>query len=195
MYFAEFVINPSTYSVQINTFVVPTTLPTGYLAPTNWTFPKFAGSVPVISMDNPVINGTQASRFNELIGYSKTFTTDATIQVAGYTSNSYQSSVAPQIQPNPVLYVAASNIENKYASPSSIIGTISPSVAFGDMINEVPPQFAWNKLLPGTYNGIRVSLLGADIGQIKILDPNITIVLVIRDKNDSGISDALKSIK
>ena len=195
MYFAEFVVNPSNYSIQINTYAIPTTIPTGYLSPTNWRAPIGANYAPVISTYDTTyspIRTNTISNFYKIIGYSQIFATNSQITNVSFTANSYTSSVAPQVQPNPVLYASVSNIENKYATPSSIIGTVSPSVAFGDLITEIPPQFAWNKMLPGTYNGLRLALLGSDISQIKILDPNITIVLVIRDIKDNGLKDALE---
>jgi hypothetical protein len=36
VYYAEFLVNPTRYAVQINTFSFPTSLPTGYALPSNW---------------------------------------------------------------------------------------------------------------------------------------------------------------
>jgi len=97
---------------------------------------------------------------------------------------SFLSSVAPNVQPNSVAYVAISNITNPYANPSSIIYSISPDVAFGELISQIPPQFCWTSLLQGTYNQLRVQLLGNDFQPLKILDPVMTIMLSIRDKSE-----------
>jgi len=178
MYFIEMVINQSEYAVQVNQFEID--IPVGFTAPNpayfgaGGVFPKTA------TVDITNVNLTPL-RFGNLIGFPG----------AILTSESQLSTVAPQIQPNPVLYVSISNIENKYASPSTIIGVVSPQVAFGELIVEVPPQFAWNKMFPGTYNGLRLSLTASNSSQIEILDPNITIVLVIRDRNDINIKDVL----
>jgi hypothetical protein len=82
------------------------------------------------------------------------------------------------------VYLSVSNINNPYSVPNSIIYAISPNVAFGSQIIEVPPQFAWNGLLAGTYAEIRLQFLGSDFSPLQILDPNITILLAIRNKND-----------
>jgi hypothetical protein len=87
--------------------------------------------------------------------------------------------------------MSISNIQNRYSIPSSIIYSLSPAVSFGEQINEYPPQFAWNKLLAGTYNEIRLTFLGVDRQPIPILDPNMTIVLVIRDTKDNGLQDLI----
>jgi hypothetical protein len=79
------------------------------------------------------------------------------------------------------LLVTISNIDNKYANPSSIIYSISPTVAIGQLIVEKPPEFAWNEMISGTINELRVQLLGTDLSQVQIKDPNMTIVLVIKE--------------
>jgi hypothetical protein len=120
--------------------------------------------------------------------------TISTLDTAG-VNRSYLSSIAPQIQPNSSIYFSISNIENKYAIPNSIIYSLNPSVAFGQQINEYPPQFAWNKLLNGTYNNIRLQILGIDFQALTILDPSITIVLVIRDTKDNGLLDVVNRVQ
>ena len=80
-----------------------------------------------------------------------------------------------------------SNIDNKYAQPTSIIYSIVPTVAVGEIITERPPQFMWNKLIDGMYNEIRLTLLGTNLQPITILDPNMTILLTIRDKDDAAL--------
>ncbi len=74
-----------------------------------------------------------------------------------------------------------SNIDNIYANPSSVIYSLSPSVAIGELIVEKPPQFNFNKLLRGTYNELRLQFLGTDLQPVQIKDPNMTILLTIRD--------------
>jgi hypothetical protein len=176
VYYAEFIVNPNRYSVQINTFPVPTSLPTGWTAPLADTaagLAAFAG-FPTTSI-TPVITliGNFAKLFGYVAGYATT--TSATLNL------SFNSSTAPNIQPNASLFLAISNISNKYANPSSIIYNVTPNVGFGEQIQERPPEFGWNKLLEGTYNQLRIQLLGSDLSPVQVLDPNMTIVLVIKE--------------
>jgi hypothetical protein len=180
VYYAEMIVNPTRYAVQVNTFPVPTALPAG------WTLPSGFAGFPTTSV-SPVL--TFPANFNKLIGFAPNFaTTPASI------NQSFLSSVAPQVQPNPSIYLAISNIANKYAIPSSIIYSISPAVAFGEQIIDTPPQFGWNKLLSGTYNELRVQLLGQDLQPLPILDPNMTILLCLRDIKDGGAGELLDRI-
>jgi hypothetical protein len=78
-----------------------------------------------------------------------------------------------------------SNIDNDYAQPTGIIYTIIPSVGIGEIINEKPPAFIWNKLINGTYNELRINLLGTNLSPIKINDPSMVFVFVIREATEN----------
>ena len=190
VYYAEFLVNPNRYAIQVNTFPVPTTLPTGWSVPVASTASGTAGWVgfPTTTF-NPSL--TFPANFCYIVGYAPNFSTSSNTGVG--TNLSYLSSTAPQVQPNSSVYVSISNIQNKYAVPNSIIYSLSPSVAFGEQIAERPPQFAWNKLLSGTYNELRLTFLGIDKSPIPILDPTMTVILVIRDTKDLGIQDLVSN--
>jgi hypothetical protein len=185
VYYAEFLINANRYAVQINTFPVPTTLPVG------WSIPvadPASGSAGWVGFPTTTFNPSLIipANLNAILGFTTPvpFTTPLNSGVG--TNLSFTSNTAPQVQPNSSVYLSISNIQNKYAIPNSIIYSLSPSVAFGEQINEYPPQFAWNKLLSGTYNELRLQILGINFQPLTILDPNMTIVLVIRDTKDMG---------
>jgi len=209
VYYAEFLINPSKYAVQINTFPVPTSTGWTYNAGTlqwtgnsgteyaGWTTPvadTASGSAGFVGFATATFNPqlTIPNNLNKILGFTSPNPFITSLNTGVGTNLSYISNVAPQVQPNSSVYIAISGIDNKYAVPNSIIYSLSPNVAFGAQINEYPPQFAWNKLLSGTYNEIRLSILGLNFQPIKILDPNMSIVLVIRDTKDiGGLSDII----
>ena len=188
VYYAQFIVNPARYAVQINTFLFPTALPAGFTNPAGLAFPA--------ATFNPSI--ILPASINVILGYVAGFTTNPNIGNA-YTppvgdefvsklangTLSYISTQAPNIQPNSSLLVALSNIDNAYAQPSSLIYTIVPSVAVGEIINERPPNFIFNKLIEGTYNELRLTILGTDLAPLRIRDPQITIVLVIKNKSEN----------
>jgi hypothetical protein len=186
VYYAEFIVNPERYAIQINTFLFPTALPALWTNPAGVAFPP--------QSFNPIV--TIPAEFNTLIGYVAGFATDQNLNnayvppVSPYVSKlangtlSYISTSAPNIQPNSSILFSLSNIDNAYASPSSILYSIVPNVASGQIINEKPPSLIWNKLINGTYNELRMTILGTDLSPIKINDPAITVVLVIRDPGE-----------
>lgn len=187
VYYAEFLVNTARYAVQVNTFLFPTALPVGFTNPAAVAFPP--------QSFNPIL--TFPSNFNEIVGYPAGFATDQNLNnsfVAPVGSQfvsklvngtiSYISTVAPNVQPNSSLLFSLSNIDNAYAQPTSIIYTLVPTVAVGELINERPANFIWNRLIPGTYNELRLTILGNDLQPIKINDPSMTIVLVIKDRGE-----------
>ena len=196
VYYAEFILNPTRYAVQINTFQFPIALPTGYALPSNWA--TYVGSFPAQTFNPSIII---PASFNNIVGYSANFATDPNINNAyvppagsQYISKSaigtisYISTQAPNVQPNSSIYISVSNINNNYSQPSSIIYAIVPTVLPGELVVERPPQFMWNRLLDGTYNELRMTFLGTDLQPIKINDPSMTILLTIRDPEDAGLT-------
>jgi len=189
VYFFEIMVNPTYYAIQINTYPIPTSLPTDYTAPSNW-----IGFY--TSTYNPQL--TILSNFNNLIGFPANFQTPLnpssytglgnSTEEETYSVLSSDFGLTPNVQPNSNILFSISNINNKYANPSSIIYSLTPAVAIGAQIIEKPPQFSYNRLLAGTYNEIRLQLLGYDMKPLTILDKNIVILLSIRDvKEDINI--------
>jgi hypothetical protein len=177
VYYAEFVVNPNRYAIQINTYPVPTSLPALFTQPSNWV------GYPTQNF-NPII--TLPASFNEILGYAAGFAT--ALNLGSNTNLSYLSSTSPQVQPNSSLLFALSGIDNKYASPSSILYSLAPSVNIGELIVEKPAEFNWNKLLAGTYSQLRLQILSNTFQPITIRDPQMTIVLIIEDQ-EARITD------
>ena len=186
VYYAEFLVNASRYAVQINTYLFPTALPVGWTNPAGVAFPP--------QSFNPVI--TLPTRINEILGYVAGFTTNQNLNnayvppVSSYVSKlangtlSYISTTAPNVQPNSSLLFSMSNIDNAYAVPTSILYTLVPQVAVGELINEKPPNYIWCRLIDGTYNELRLTILGTDLSPIQINDPAMTLIFVIKDATD-----------
>jgi len=183
VYYAEFVVNPARYGIQINTYLFPTALPAGYTNPAAVPFPP--------QSFNPII--TLPSAFNQIMGYGAGFATNQNLNnayvppVSPYISKSaigtlsYLSTTSPNVQPNSSLILNATNIDNAYATPTGALYTIVPTVGIGQLINEKPSEFTWVKLIDGTYNELRITILGTNLQPITINDPSITIVLAIKD--------------
>jgi hypothetical protein len=172
VYFFEWIVNPTIYAIQLNTFQVPTVLPAGWTNPSGVVLP-FQTFKPQVATP---------ANFNLIVGFADTFVSDRDLGVAYPATDSYTSTITPQVQPNPTLLVTSSNIDNKYASPSSVIYSVTPVVAIGEQIIEKPPEFSWNKMLRGTYAELRVTFTGSDNSPIIILDPNMTMILAIRER-------------
>lgn len=189
----DIILNPNRYAVQLNTYLVPSSLPAGTTTPAG--FPGWP-----TTPQNPVV--TFPANFNIIVGYSAGANSNPNINnsyvppASPSASNnyvakdtfgtlSYLSNTSPQVQPNNNVLFSISNINNPYSQPSSIIYSLNPNVSVGEQIYETPPNFMWNKLIDGTYSEIRLTFLGNDLQPLIIKDPNMTILLTIRDKDES----------
>ena len=191
VYMAEMLINSTRYAVQLNTYLNYTaaTLPVGYTLPGN-----FVGYPPL--RQNPVV-GFPAN-FNVIVGYQVGFLSDANISNAfvppsptqqnNYVSKqsngtiSYLSSQAPQVQPNSNILFSLVNVNSPYSQPSGIIYSLNPNSAVGEKVYEVPPNFVWTKFIDGYHPSLTLTMLGTDKLPLTIQDPNMTILLAIKDK-------------
>jgi hypothetical protein len=186
VYYGEILINTARYAVQINTFLFPTALPATWSNPAGIAFPPTTFNPSIILPAN----------INQILGYSVGFTTNLNINnafvppVSPYVSKlangtlSYISTSAPNVQPNSSVIINISNIDNQYAQPTGTCYTIVPSVDIGSVINEKPVNYIWNKLIPGTYNELMIQLLGSNLQPIRIQDPSMTFVFVIKEGSE-----------
>lgn len=172
VYYAEFLVNTVLNSVDIITYAVPTSLPSGFTQPSNWV------GYPTTTY-NPNIR--MASNFNEIVGYSATFESGLSSGVG--TTLQYNSTQAPNVNPNSSVLVECNIIDNPFGNPAGIIFAIVPNVGVGSLISVTPPEYAFNKIKDGVYNNLKIRLLNKDTLQpLTIQDGEITILLGIREK-------------
>lgn len=171
VYFFNLVVNPNLYAIQLNTYQFPTALPVGWTNPAAVVFP--------VQTFKPQVS--TPANFNEIIGFASSFVSARDLGTAYPNTDSYVSTTSPQVQPAPTLIINTSSINNIYSNPSTCIYAVTPTVAIGEQIVERPPEFSWNKLTPGTYSEIRLQLTTPTGQLVPILDPQITIILAIRE--------------
>ena len=182
--------NTNRYAVQLSTYLIPETLPTGWTLPTNFVgFPT--------TTQNCIVSFP--ANFNGIVGFSVGFTSDANVSDSYVVPSNqtlisknslgtitYLSTQSPEVQPNSNAIISISGIDNNLIQPSSVIYSLVPTVAFGALISEQPPQFMWNKMIDGTYNQLRLTILGTNLQPLQIQDPNITILLAVRGSDEYG---------
>ena len=186
----ELIVNANRYAIQLNTYQIPTTTPTnGTVPPAGWPTTVFNSVVTFPSAFNVIVGYTAGFASANNVGGGITFGTPTAstnyASVNSVNTISYLSNTAPQVQPYSSVLFSLSNINNPYSQPSSIIYSLNSNVSVGALITEKPPNFMWNKMIDGTYNELRLTFLGPNLVPLIINDPNMTIILSIRDKDES----------
>tara|TARA_R110002126_G_scaffold20067_3_gene74680 strand:- start:197 stop:1084 length:888 start_codon:yes stop_codon:yes gene_type:complete len=172
VYYAEFLVKSVRNSIDINTYAVPTSLPSGFTQPAN-----FVG-YPTTTYN---VNIQMAANFNNIVGYASDFETGLSSGVG--TTLSFNSTKSPNVNPNSSVLVEIDIIDNPLGNPSNIIYAIVPSVGVGSLIYVSPSEYSYNSIKNGIYNKLRLRLLNKDtLNPLTINDGEITIILGIKEK-------------
>tara|TARA_R100000951_G_scaffold107427_1_gene102763 strand:+ start:475 stop:1362 length:888 start_codon:yes stop_codon:yes gene_type:complete len=172
VYYAEFLVNSVKNSIDINTYAVPTSLPSGFTEPSN-----FVG-YPTATYN---VNIQMAANFNNIVGYASDFETGLSSGVG--TTLSFNSTKSPNVNPNSSVLVEIDIIDNPFGTPSNIIYAIVPNVGVGSLIYVSPAEYSYNTIKNGIYNKLRLRLLNKDtLLPLTINDGEITIILGIKEK-------------
>ena len=179
VYYLSLDTNPSSYGVQLNIASLPNTLPVGWSIPVGatWTLPA-TPSTPQFIVNN--------SNFGDLIGFLGDASSPVSYPPIIQTSNySAVSTYTPQVSPvNSVIMTIdiGTNPYNKGISP--ILYTFAPvNTTFGQNIEIKPPQLLWTDIISGSYSTMTITFLDQNLRRLRILDPSLTMSIVIRDKD------------
>lgn len=173
VYYLQWETNATYYAVQMNAYLVPNTLPVGFSLPPSatWSLPA-TSQTPRITILN---NG-----FQDIVGfYAGTYP-----PTSPYTTTySKISDVAPQLNPISSIQITCSLASNPYSPQSKQIYAFGvPEVVFGGNILINTPEYAFQQIINGSYNQFVVEIIDQNGRPINLQDPQICIVLVIRDR-------------
>lgn len=169
VYYLEFLENATYYSVQMNAFAFPSSLPVGYTNPNSLTFPAQSRTPQLIVMSS--------NNFKDIIGFSAG-TYPAVTQSTTFTQLSNNT---PQVSPVSSLIMTCNLLNNRYAIPSTLLYSFTPAgTAFGDIISVQPPEMSFVDIQDGTYTDITIEFRDQNFNRVAIRDPNLVILLVIK---------------
>jgi hypothetical protein len=193
VYFLEIVVNASLYADQINSFQLSATI----AADNTWTQPTGATWVLPTNAINPIFI-VPNTNFQALIGFTAGNYPNATItgtppdqvQTPAYVSTqSFVSSTAPQIIPQPSYLCVCSMVNNRLAIPSQLIYSITPQgVNFGALYVNQVSDMAFNKIENGQYTEFTFRFVDSLGNAIIIQDPNTLILLIMKSKAELGFT-------
>lgn len=175
VYYLEFEENATFYSIQYNAYLspLPATIGVTYNYPlgATWVVPIVSKTSQIIILTSPQFN------FNNVIG----FTSGTYPTLPSLTTYSKLSDYTPEIEPISSLNILCSFISNPFSNTKIIYSTGIPSVSFGQQITISPPNFIYNGILDGIYQSFTVEIVDQNNNPIQILDPQINIVLNIKE--------------
>ena len=171
VYYLALYTNTTYYKVQLIAQVVPTSLPSGYSAPSG-----FAG-YPATATTPQITLSSSSSTFNSIIGFATgTFPTVTSANI------SVLSTLVPVGSSVNSLLMTCNICSNPVAMPSDIIAGIPITSTFGSNINYQPTYQQWVAIRPGRYSTLTLRLLDQSLNPLQALDSNVCIVLNIRKK-------------
>jgi len=171
VYYLSLVYNVSTYSVQLLSFAVPTSLPVGYTNPAGLVFPTPNPATPqLIILPN--------NNFGTIIG----FTNGSYPPVIQATNYSTISNRTPNGSPVNSIIVRCNLVSNNVISPSDILDSFQIDAPFGTNINYSPNFEKWIKIKAGRYSSFTISFEDQNFNTIPIIDSNILITLLLHTK-------------
>jgi hypothetical protein len=189
VYLMEILVNQSAYAYQINCFATSVAI----AAANTWAIPSGAtwvnptnSIVPMVNIPNTNIQdllGFDAGSYPPtVISGSPPAQTQSPVVSSPY---SVLSQSAPQIEPQTTYIGLCSLVSNELVIPNETIVSITPvNVIFGGLFNVQFSGLAYNKVDDGTYTNFTFSFVD-DLGQqIQFQDPNILIILIMRNKNE-----------
>lgn len=184
VYYLTFLYNPTTYGVQLICQPVPTSLPAGWTAPSNWNgFPPVA-AVPVCIITN--------AQFGKLIGFSTGTYPPSFVSSVAYNVLNTFTPIGSNINN---LIIRSSLVDNEVGFPTDIVDSMAITSTFGSNINYVPPVLKWVKMSSGIYQYFNITFVDQNLNSIYALDSNVCITLMINNKGNEPSLGEMKRNK
>lgn len=168
VYYFSIYTNQQYYKNQMVFYPVPTSLPTGYTAPSNFVgFPATQTCPQFVVLNNNFVtySGFIAGTYG-----------------GGSVNINYLSQNVPVGSNINSLLVRCNLIDNGVGFPSDILDVIQINSTFGSNINYEPTFQKWVKMKPGTYNNLILEFVDQNGNPMTILDKNLTISLLLKNK-------------
>ena len=173
--YCEFKVNPSVYKVEFVTYPVPNSLPSNHTAGPSLIFPS-TSRTPQLSFTS--------QQFGNIIGFvSGVFPLVQPIVLT--TSSSTKTPVVSDVQN---VVITLSSCSNPFAPNSTIIYSVSPSgISFGRLITDKPNVISWIPQQSSFRQSITLQLTNQDLQPIELQDTDITVILLIRFRDQNNL--------
>jgi hypothetical protein len=169
VFYLTLLYNPTYYAVQIIINAVPTSLPSGWTQPSNWTgFPTTSLTAPTIQF---------GAGMAKIVGY--------TTSVVGFGTSvgnqSYLSSSTPQGSIVNSLVIRSNLVDNECGFPTDILDTMPITSSYGTNLVYSPTELKWVSCTAGTFQSFEIYFCDQNYNQIYALDNNVCISILLKN--------------
>lgn len=105
-----------------------------------------------------------------------------------YTSTyTITSNITPQINPISSYFLTCSLVNNPtMINPTILTSFTNRGTTIGQLISVEPPEYAWISVPDQSINVIRMGIIDQSYNPVQLRDPQITIMLLIRQRADAS---------
>jgi hypothetical protein len=179
IFFMHMAYNATYYSVQLLCYVVPTALGT-YTRPATGLYSTTGTGLPLFS-GCPRLNIPSTGSIGTIIGFTAA-SYPAGIQSANQSFLSNKTPIGTTVNS---LILQCSLVSNRVTIPSDILDSMPiTNAAFGANIVYDPSFEKFVSIADGTYNNFTIAFKDQNFNDVYARDPNSTITLIIRQKNN-----------
>jgi hypothetical protein len=179
VYFAEIVANSTTYAINLNFYIIPTTAQATTLGYTqapgaNWSYPTSttANNIPKVTI--------LTSGFGDLIGFTAT---SYPTTISASSNQQFSSTSTPEISLVQSIVILTNLINNiGFSNPSNVLTSLPVNVAYGQMISHNVNAPVFQKVSNNMYGQIVIQLYDQNLNVIIPKDLDVLISLAIRDQ-------------
>jgi hypothetical protein len=167
-YTVEFVIDPMFSKSQAGTGnnVIYRT------GDTRWAFPT--------TPTTPQILFPSTSNFNKILGFDKGVYYPTNPQSTTAKPNSV---FVPEIDPASSIVMVCNMVNSEYSTPNTLLFSFSQgSVPYGSLFELKPSTLLFSPIMNSNYQSLSIQLFDQNFKPVKIKDPQISLTLVIQDR-------------
>ena len=170
VYYLTLLYNTTYYGVQLVAQLVPTSLPSGWSAPSNWVgYYTGVARCPQLIISN---------NFGKLIGFN-----NGTFPSINTVNASILNTFTPLGSNVNSIIVRCSLVDNQIGVPTDILDTFPINATFGSNINYAPQaSFEWIKITSGIHQYLTITFVDQNLNALVAQDSNVTISLLLNNK-------------
>ena len=105
-------------------------------------------------------------------------------ETSGTITNSVKSDIVPQPFDTQSIIIRCNLVKSEHGicRPSDILGSINIPTAkrYGSLITKLYPKNVWKDVSESQFNELRISMYSQHMKKLKLIDPNITLLLLLK---------------